>query len=646
MRALWISAAVTAAAAAVLLGQTANRNGAPPRTSPGDWPMYNHDPGSTRYSALKQITPANVASLKEAWSYTTRTGPPPAADKGKAKGGGRGAAGIGAEATPIVIGGVMYAPAGNVVVALEAATGKEIWRYQLAAGAASSRGVSYWPGDAQNPARIVFTSGRNLVGLNAATGKLDPGFGKEGMVDMVVGWSGVPTIVGNVITVGASVLEAEIGPPGNTRAFDARTGSKLWEFSTVAQPGDPGHETWLNGGWKNRSGTNIWAWSLSADPARNLVFMPIGGPASNYYGGDRPGANLYGNSVVAVDTTTGKYKWHFQTVHHDLWDFDNPPAPVLLDITRNGRRIPAVVVTGKSGWMFILNRETGKPVFGVEERQVAQGDVPGEWYSPTQPFPLKPPALARMTYAPTDLVTAEDTSPEHAKACQALVDRSGGFYNAGPFTPFLYHQDGTPPRSTLIFPGATGGTNWGGMAADPALGYVFVYAQNQAQVGWTEKRKPGVTYSADENGTKLEYARASVDGPGPFHTFSAPAGPGLPSYPCQKPPWGLLNAVNANTGEIAWQVRVGIAEALPEGRQNTGLAGAFAGPTATAGGLVFYGGVSDKRFRAFDSRTGKELWTVKLDAAATANPMTYQGRNGKQYVAIAAGGTVHAFALP
>ncbi len=476
--------------AATVQGQTAKK--AP---APGDWPMYNHDVGSTRYSPLTQITPANVSKLTESWTFTTRV-PAPAggADaKGKqGKGGGRGGGGgIGAEATPIVVNGVMYVPAGNLVVALEPETGKEIWRYQATGGQVSSRGVSYWPGDAQNPPRIIFTGGRNLMGLNAATGKLDPGFGKEGIVDMVVGWGGVPTIVGNVITVGASVNELETGPPGNTRAFDARTGAKIWEFHTVAQPGDPGfdHDTWLNDGWKDRSGTNIWAWSLSGDLQRNLVFMPIGGPASNYYGGDRPGANLYGNSIVAVDATTGKFKWHFQTVHHDLWDFDNPPAPVLLDITQNGKKIPVVVQTGKIGWMFILNRETGKPVFGVEERQVAQGDVPGEWYSPTQPFPLKPPALAKMTYAPTDLVTAEDTTPEHAKACEDLVTRSGGFYNAGPYTPFLYHEDGAPPKSTIIFPGATGGTNWGGMATDQKLGYVFAYTQNRGQVGWTEKRK-------------------------------------------------------------------------------------------------------------------------------------------------------------
>ncbi len=389
---------------------------------------------------------------------------------------------------------------------------------------------------------------------------------------------------------------------------------------------------------------------MTADAERGILYMTIDGPASNYYGGDRPGANLFGNSLVAVDAETGKMKWYFQTVHHDLWDYDNPPAAVLVDINVNGKKIPAIADIGKTGWMFILNRETGKPVFGVEERKVAAGDVPGEWYSPTQPFPLKPPPLARMDYKPEDLVTAADTTPEHAAACKELVERSGGFYNAGPFTPFLYHEEGKPPKSSIIFPGATGGTNWGGMAVDPKDGYIFVYTQDQGQVGWTEKKRPGVEYSFDEHGSKLEYTRSAVDDPpGPFHTFSAPVKPGdraAGTWPCQKPPWGHLTAVNANTGEFAWRVPFGVTEALGPERKNTGRAGGFAGPTATAGGLVFAGIVNDNYFRAIDSRTGKELWSAKLDATAAADPMTYEGKDGKQYVAIVSGLTLNVFALP
>jgi len=606
------------------------------KPSPGDWPSYNHDMASTRYSPLKQINTKNVAELKSAWTFSLKGEAPP-----PRFGGG------GSEATPIVVNGVMYVTASSRVVALDAVTGKEIWSYTLTTGRPSTRGVAYWPGDKENPPRIIFAAGRNLMALNANTGKIDPGFGKEGVVDMVVGYSGVPTIFKNLVMVGASVLELPVGQPGDTRAYDARTGAKLWDFHTVPGPGEVGHETWLNDGWKGRSGTNVWAWQMTVDAQRGILYMPVGGPASNYYGGDRPGNDLFGNSVVAVDAETGKLKWYFQTVHHDLWDYDSPPAPVLLDITVNGKKIPAIAQIGKTGWMFILDRTNGKPVFGVEERKVAAGDVPGEWYSPTQPFPLKPPPLARMDYKPEDLVTAEDTTPEHAAACKALVAKSGGFYNAGPFTPFLLHTDGTPPKSSIIFPGATGGTNWGGMAVDPRDGYIFAYTQDQGQVGWTEKKKPGVEYSFDEHGSPLEYTRAGVDGPGPFHTFTAPVKEGSrATWPCQKPPWGRLTAVDANTGEFAWQVPFGITEDLGPERQNTGRSGGFAGPSATAGGLVFAGITSDNRFRAIDSKTGKELWSVKLDATATADPMTYEGKDGKQYVAIVAGLTLHVFGLP
>ena len=608
------------------------------KPAPGDWPSYNHDMSSTRYSPLKQINAKNAATLKSAWTFSLKAeGPPPRF------GGG------GSEATPIVVNGTMYLPASARVVALDAVTGKEIWSYTATNGRPSTRGVAYWPGDKQNPPRIIFSTGRNLIALNATTGKIDPGFGKEGIVYMGVGYSGVPTIFRNLVMVGASVLELPVGDPGNTRAYDARTGAKLWDFHTVPGPGEVGHETWLDDGWKGRSGTNVWAWQMTVDQQRGLLYMPIGGPASNYYGGDRPGANLFGNSVVAVDAETGKLKWYFQTVHHDLWDYDTPPAPVLLDITVNGKKIPAIAQIGKTGWMFILDRTNGKPAFGVEERKVTAGDVPGEWYSPTQPFPLKPMPLARMDYKPEDLVTAGDTTPDHAAACKALVEKSGGFYNTGPFTPFLLHVEGAPPKSTIIFPGATGGTNWGGMAVDPTDGYIFAYTQDQGQVGWTEKKKPGVQYSFDENGSPLEYTRAGVDGPGPFHTFTVPVtqvNGQKANWPCQKPPWGRLTAVNANTGEFAWQVPFGITEDLGAERQNTGRSGGFAGPTATAGGLVFAGIVNDNRFRAIDSKTGKELWSAKLVATANANPMTYEGKDGKQYVAIVAGMTLNVFALP
>jgi glucose dehydrogenase len=605
-----------------------------------EWQTYNHDLAGTRFSPLSEINAGNVATLKQAWVYNF-----PAPPGRGGRGGGLGGA---SEAVPIVVGGVMYVPAGNNVVALEADTGKVIWQREVAG--VSRRGVGFWPGDRNTPERIIVTAGRKLLAFDAATGKPSEGFGTNGEVDMVVGYNGTPTIHKNVIMVGAAVLELPQGPPGDTRAFDAVTGKKLWEFHTVPRLGEVGHETWLNDGWKERSGTNTWGFSETVDEARGIAYLPIAGPASNYYGGDRPGNNLFGNSVVAVDINTGKYLWHFQTVHHDIWDIDMSAAPGLVDIKQNGRTIPALATVGKGGYMFILDRTNGKPVFGVEERPVPKGNVPGEWYSPTQPFPVKPPALAKTSFKKEDMVTAADTTPEHVANCQALWDRSGGFINEGPFTPFIYHEDGAPPKSTISFPGGTGGINWGGTATDPRTGYIYMNSHDTSLVGWVEKRKPGVSYSFDTDGTTLQYDRASVDRPGPFNTFQAPSGlkngrGGDINLPCQRPPWSRLIAVNANTGEIAWQTTLGINENLPAGKQNVGGSGS-AGPAVTAGGLVFVAATDDQRFRAFDSKTGKELWVTKLPAGGNANPMTYQARNGKQYVAIVATNQVVVFALP
>ncbi|HET9831888.1 MAG TPA: PQQ-binding-like beta-propeller repeat protein [Vicinamibacterales bacterium] len=610
-----------------------------PATPEQEWRTYNHDLAGTRFSPLTQINNGNVTNLKQAWVYNFPAPP------GGGRGGGLGGA---SEAVPIVVGGVMYVPAGNNVVALEADTGKVIWQREVAG--VSRRGVGFFPGDRNTPERIIVTAGSKLLAFDAATGKPSEGFGTNGVADMGVGYGGTPTIHKNVIMVGAAVLELPKGPPGDTRAFDAVTGKKLWEFHTVPRPGEVGHETWLDEGWKERSGTNTWGFSETVDEARGIAYLPIAGPASNYYGGDRPGNNLFGNSVVAVDINTGKYLWHFQTVHHDVWDIDMSSAPGLVDIKQNGKTIPALATVGKGGYMFILDRTNGKPVFGVEERPVPKGNVPGEWYSPTQPFPVKPPALAKTSFKKEDMVTAADTTPEHAANCQALWDRSGGFINEGPFTPFIYHEDGAPPKSTISFPGGTGGINWGGTATDPRTGYIYMNSHDTSLVGWVEKRKPGVSYSFDTDGTTLQYDRASVDRPGPFNTFSAPSGlkngrGGDINLPCQRPPWSRLIAVNANTGEIAWQTTLGVNDNLPAGKQNVGGSGS-AGPTVTAGNLVFVAATDDRRFRAFDSKTGKELWVTQLPASGNANPMTYQAKNGKQYVAIVATNQVVVYALP
>ena len=596
----------------------------------GDWPYYRGDVQGQGYSQLTQINASNVANLKEAWTYQL-------AQRGLL------------EVTPIVVKGVMYAPAGQRIVALDADTGKEVWTFSFKGAQASTRGVAYWPGDKNDPPRIIFTTfDRKVEELDAATDKLVPGFGDNGIVTLDVGYDGVPTVFKDLMFLGASVGEIPQGPAGDTRALDVRTGKIVWAFHTVAQPGEKGHDTWLNDGWKDRSGTNVWSWYMTVDPKKNLLYMPVGGPSPNYYGGDRPGDDLFGNSVVAVDARTGKLKWYFQAIHHDLWDQDLPSGPAVFDIKRDGKTVPVTIAMSKAAWMFILNRDNGKPVFPVEEKPVPKGDVPGEWYSPTQPFPSKPPVLARDSYKPSDIVTADDTTPQHAQACRELEEKSGGFYNAGPFTGWLFHEDGTPPKSTIQFPGGTGGSNWGGVAVDPTDGYVFVHTHDMSLMGWVEKKKPGLNYGRGTEGSKQPYDRASVLGPGPYAGFSAPAkdadGKVIGNWPCQKPPWGKLIAVDANTGEIAWSDVAGITKGLPPDKQNTGNGGS-SGPIATAGGLVFDGATTDGMFRAYDSKTGKQLWVTELGGNGN-DPLSYEGKDGKQYVAITAGTTVHVFALP
>jgi glucose dehydrogenase len=604
----------------------------------GDWPMFLHDLEGTRYSPLTQINTGNVSRLTLAWMYRfNRPGKPVH---------GNSPSELYQEVTPIVVNGVMYLPAGDRVVALDPETGKEIWTHEVE-GIASFRGVTYWQGDRNNPPRIIFTTGHKMYGLDARTGKIDPGFGKEGEVPLEVAYDGAPIVYKNLLLLGTNfygpgdrhinpALDQASGQLGDVHGYDVRTGKQLWTFHTIPHAGEPGIETWLKpGSNENRTGNNVWAFALTVDQQHGLLYLPVSGPGANFYGGDRPGNNLFGNALVAVDAQTGKLKWYFQTVHHELWDYNLPPAPSLIDIVKDGKKIPALVQVGKSGYMYILNRLTGKPIFGVEEKPVAKGDVPGEWYAPTQPIPLKPPPISRVSFTKDDMVRPEDTTPEHAKACQALWDRFGGLYNGGPFTPFLVHEDGKPSHPSLVFPGFTGGANWGGTAIDPKLGYIFVNTKDAPAVGWMVKNPkytPGNTDGIEP------YIRSGPKGVGGFSAVVRDAnGRLIGNWPCFRPPWGRLIAVNASTGDFAWQVPLGVTDSLPEGKRDTGATNS-AGPIATAGGLVFIGSTSDRRFRAFDSRNGKELWVTHLDHIATANPMTYMGKNGKQYVAIVAAG--------
>jgi glucose dehydrogenase len=614
----WLALPITLLALPALLAQS----GRAPNSADGEWPMYNRDLAGTRHSPLRQINTSNVSRLKEAWTYKLGAHPSAGSITG------------GSEFTPIVVGGTMYVTTNNSIAALEPETGRELWRLNVPMGGVSRRGLAFWPGDGGAAPRIFATVGNRLMSLDAKTGQPTPGFGADenGQIDMGQSYNGSPTVFRDLVFVGTN------SSPGALRAFDVRRGVKRWEFKSIPLPGEPGSESWQSSDIRTNNGALAWSFSRTIDAERGIIYVVFDAPAPDYYGGDRPGDNLYGTSIVALDAETGKYKWHFQAVHHDLWDYDLPSAPGLLDVTINGRVVPIIAAAGKTGYLYILDRVTGKPVFGIEERPVPASDVPGEKSSPTQPIPVKPGPIARVSYKPEDLVTAAETNAEHAAFCKALVERSGGLHNAGPFTPYLYRAAGAPPRSTVLFPGSVGGANWGGTAADPDLGYIFVNTMDEASIGWVSQR-PG------RNGGPPAWNRGSIVGTTSRFQWHDAAetsggniqGSGERAWPCQKPPWGNLLAVNAKTGDIAWRVPLGITDELPADKQRTGRLN-MGGPITTAGGLVFIGASNDRRFRAFDSRTGRELWVTKLPISAHAVPITYMGKDGKQYVAITAAG--------
>lgn len=602
-------------------------------TAPGNWPMVGHDAGGQRYSALKEITPANVNRLKVAWTYLMK----PTATVGTPANSSAARPGVGrngfrqSEDQPLVIGDTMYVVTPySSLVALNSATGKTKWSFQIPDDDnASLRGAAYWPGDTSSGPAVIFGTRRGrMYSINATDGEPNAAFGVNGVVDlktpevMTTGMNksyilpSPPVIYKNLIITGAGPGEGPgglgggLGPAGDTRAWDVHTGKLIWTFHSVPRPGEKGNETWGGDSWKDRSGVNVWGY-MTIDMARGILYMPFGAPNNDRVGTDRPGDNLFGSSLVAVEAATGKLLWYFQVVHHDIWDMDTQSPPTLFDVKHNGRTIPAVATVNKNGLMFILDRVTGKPIYGVEERAVPQSNVPGEHTSPTQPFPILPEPLSQTSLSRSNLY--KDT-PEHQAWCEKFVDDNNIMLNEG--QPYLPTQ---LDRYTVKMPGTQGGVNYYGGAFDPKLGLFIVNVNNLGQPMRIVRNPDG-----------------SYINSGPLaglNRFWDPSN----HLPCGPTPWGQLVAVDVNSGKIAWRSTLGVTDSLPEGKQNTGRPG-LGGAIITASGLVFIGATDDARFRAFDAKTGKEIWTVKLPAAAESTPITYADSQGKQYVALVATG--------
>jgi quinoprotein glucose dehydrogenase len=589
------------------------------QSASGSWPMVNLDSGATRYSPLAQITAANVDHLKVAWIYHMK--PAPAAESAPDN------SLRPSEDQPLVVGNTMFVVTPySRVVALDSATGREKWVFVIpGSDQASLRGAAYWPGDnSAGPSLLFGTTHGFLYSISATTGKVNTAFGNNGAVNlrtpevMSTGTDKLyilpspPVIYKNLVITGAGTGEGRggtgggLGPAGDTRAWDIHTGKLVWTFHSVPRPGEAGHDTWGGDSWKQRSGVNVWGY-MTVDEERGIIYMPFGAPNFDRVGTDRPGDNLFSTSIVAAEAATGKLLWYFQVVHHDIWDYDTETPPTLVDIHRDGRTIPAVVIVNKTGLVFVLNRVTGKPVFPVVEKPVPASEVPGEYASPTQPFPVTPEPLAQTS------VQLYHDLPEHAAWCKAYVDDNRMLLAQEPYTPPAFN------RYSVNLPGTQGGVNYAGGAFDPSHGLFIVNVNNLGQP---------MRIVPDEAG--------GYTNSGPFAGTIRFWNPER-HLPCNEPPWGELVAIDVNRGKIAWRSVLGVTDNFPEGKEHTGRPG-LGGPIVTGGGLTFIGATDDARFRAFDTESGRELWTYRLPASAESIPITYTGEHEKQYVAIVSTG--------
>ena len=625
-----------------------------PSTANGEWPSYGGNLSHDRYSPLDQITADNFSELEQAWRFNTdNLGPRPETNY---------------ESTPLMVNGILYVTAGSrrAAVALDPETGELLWMHRVDEGERgataprrlSGRGLTYW-NDGEDGVILYVTPGYQLVALNALTGISSQSFGDGGIVDLKqnidqdleptseIGLHAAPIVAGNTILVGAAHRPGGAPPSrtnvkGYVRGFDARTGERKWIFHTIPNGDEFGNDTWQNDSWRYTGNTGVWGqWTV--DPELNLAYFPVEAPTGDYYGGHRPGDNLYAGSVVAVDLDTGERVWHYQTVHHDIWDWDLPAAPVLLDITVDGRDIKALIQPTKQSYMFVLDRATGEPVWPIAEVPVTQGDVPGEWYAPTQPIPTKPPAVDEIDLNEDLLV---DYTPELRARAQDIYSRHTIGWLYDPPTVAVEGMLGT-----LQVPSSTGGVNWPGASADPETGFFYVYTKTQ--VG-------ALGLVNDPERSDMDYIRGRPEG-----VSSGDASTSIDGFPMIKPPWGRITGINMNTGEIAWQIPHG--EAPDNIRNHPLLGGADIGRTGwpgrvgvlvtktllvagESGSYTTETGEVGAMLRAYDKATGDEVGAVYMTAPQSGSPMTYRV-NDQQYIVVATSGggqsaTLLAYKLP
>ena len=628
------------------------------RASDGEWTTYGGDLASRRYRPFDQINRENFKDLEVAWRFKTDAlGPRPE---------------FNFQSTPLMVNGVLYTTAGTrrAVVALDAASGEMLWmsredegkRGEAAPRRLSGRGLAYWTDGRE--ARIVYvTPGYQLIALDAKTGRRVAGFGRNGIVDLKlemdqpidlesgeVGLHAAPIISNNVIIVGAAHLpggtpKSRIHEKGYIRGYDARTGKRLWIFHTLPQDGEFGNETWLQDSWAYTGNVGVWA-QMTIDEELGMLYMPVELPTGDYYGGHRPGNGLFGESLVALDLKTGQRKWHFQLVHHGIWDFDIPCAPILADITVNGRTIKAIAQPTKQNWLYVFDRVTGQPVWPIEERPVPKGDVPGEWYAATQPFVTKPAPYNLQGVSIDDLI---DFTPELRAEAVKLVSR----YKIGPlFTPPPVSKwEG--PRGLIMVPSSTGGANWPGGSLDPETNILYIYSFRQPTV---------IGMINDPARSDMNFINGQAPDPNaPPPAPAAPAAAGAPAgegggpaltvqgLPLLKPPYGTITATDLNRGEIVWQVAHGETPdavrnhpalkglTIPRTGRPAGRIGTLVTKTLVIAGepgfFTMPNGQRGAMLRAYDKATGAEVGAVPMPAPQTGSPMTYM-LNGRQYLAV------------